>query len=35
LLTEADKKRLHEIAVKVLGEARASEFERRPDDRMP
>jgi len=35
LLTEADKKRLHEINVKVLGEARASELEHMLDDRIP
>jgi hypothetical protein len=35
LLTEADKKRLHEVAVKVLGEARASEVEHMLDDRIP
>jgi hypothetical protein len=35
LITEAVKKRLHEIHVKVLGEARASAVEHLLDDRMP
>ena len=35
LLTDAVKKRLHEIAAKAVGETRASAIEHMLDDRMP